>query len=148
MKTIQRSVDAACNPEALYDFILDLSRGPEWNHGMRDVRNVNGRGVGATSEWTYRMGDVDLDVRSETIVADRPSRIVMRTTGGAFSEWTYRIDPSPIGARITLHVAYEIPPTVKSRVAESLLLNRNARDVEMLLENVKDLVEHEAGALV
>lgn len=147
MKTIQRSVDAACPPEALYATILDLARAPEWNPAVRDVRNVHGLGVGATSEWTYRMAGVDLDLRCTTVAAEWPSRIVVRTSGAAYGEWTWRIDPTPIGARVTLHVAYEVPAPVARRVPEGPLQSGNVRDVERLLENVKDLVEHGAMAL-
>lgn len=148
MHTIQRRVDVASAPQALYDVLLDLARAPEWNQSLRNVHHVHGLGVGATSEATYRMAGVDLDVHNTTLAAEWPSRIVVRATGAAWCEWAWRIEPTPIGARLTLHVAYEIPEAVRGQVGERLLFSRNVRDVEMQLEHVKDLVEREVHTFV
>jgi len=112
---------------------------------MVSVSNVVPREGGASDfDWVYKMGGVPLHGHCYVEQA-RPTDIVrFRTEGGVMSSFVWRYaGMNGSGTRLTVDVEYTIPTPVIGKLAEALVEKSNERDLDALLRNTKDRLEHE-----
>jgi uncharacterized membrane protein len=144
MKTIKKSVRIQAAPSAVYSYLVDANNMPRWLSSMEEIRNIKGKGVGQTYDWTYKMIGVHLK-GSTKVLADEPNKLrKTQTKGGANSTWTFAIEPDGKFAKLNLTIDYEIPVPVLGKLAEKLVVKHNEREAEASLEHLKDLVEDQA----
>jgi len=141
MESIKTQADIAAPVERVFAYLEDPRNDTEWLPSLLEVRNITGSGEGQRHEWTYRMAGLKLDGES-TIVEHVPhERLVMKTKGGAESTWTVQLTPSSLGTRLDLTVDYTVPLPVLGKIAEKVIVRRNAREIEMAAQNIKDQCE-------
>jgi hypothetical protein len=66
---------------------------------------------------------------------------VHESKGGIASTWTTTLEPRADGTELTIQIEYAIPVPVLGRLAEKLVVKRDARELEEALKNVKETVE-------
>ncbi len=144
------------NPEAVYDYVADLTRHGEWAGTLGSVtRTTEGPvAVGATYRAEERMrpggkaGDVTF---SEITALDPPRRIAWKArtepTSGPLamrSEWEFLVEPEGAGCRVTQRMRFD-PPNVMSRVVLAIftpvadLLGGMGASPKMVRKNVERL---------
>lgn len=131
-----------CAPvERVFAYVDDPQTLVEWLPGMVEIRNVIGSGVGQQQEWTYKMAGVPL--RGQAVVVEHVpgSHAVHQTIGMIQSTFAYTVEPHEEGTLLTLEVEYSVPVPVLGRLAEHIILARNAREFELALTNVKETLE-------
>jgi hypothetical protein len=86
-----------------------------------------------------------LGVRSkntaETIEYHAKERTVTKTRGGIESTVIWMYQPEAGGTRVTFEGEYTVPVPVLGRVAEAFVIKANEREIELLLNNLKDRME-------
>ena len=105
----------------------------------RDVQRLpNG---GKQWQWTFKMAGVRFEGVSEDIEWVTNQRVVSKTTGGIQStfHWTYQSEDG--GTRVTVEVEYTVPIPVLGKLAENLVVRMNDNEMEMLLDNMKAVME-------
>jgi hypothetical protein len=106
-----------------------------------EVRDVIGTGEGQQYGWTYKYVGLLLTGQS-TVVEYVPNELsVHQTIGTINSVWTFRVEPHEDVTTLTLDVEYEIPIPVLGKLAEHLVVRRDARSLEVALANVKEFLE-------
>ncbi len=114
---------------------------PEWLPSLVEVRDVTGAGVGQKFAWTYEMAGLRFDGKSTVTEYAAGERSVHESRGGIASTWRTTLEPRADGTRLTIEVDYTIPVPVLGRLAEKLVVKRDARELEEALQNVKRTVE-------
>jgi uncharacterized protein YndB with AHSA1/START domain len=132
-------IDAS--PEKVFDIYADVNRLPEWEVGIREVKDVTGPGDRVGTTYAVRYGP--FSSRSEVVEAKRPRRLVTRTSGvfGLRGLGTSNLTPEGRGTR--LDILYEtVWPYRWLGVLEKAMFNPGTLERE--LDNLKALVEREA----
>jgi hypothetical protein len=131
--------------DTVFAYVDEPMRLAEWLPHIVEVRNVLGTGAGQQFEWTAKMAGLVLRGQS-TVIEHVPNHCaVHQTIGMVNSTFGYTVEPRPEGTALTLESEYSIPMPVLGRLAERVVLNRNVREFELALVNVKETLESEAG---
>jgi len=114
---------------------------PVWLPSIVEVRDVIGVGAGQQFEWTAKMAGLLL--RGQTTVIEHvPDECgVHQTIGMVHSTFGYYVEPQGEGTALSIEIEYSVPVPVIGRLAERVLLRRNAREFEVGLVTIKDLME-------
>lgn len=127
--------------DQVFAFVDDPRTLTEWLPGMVAVHNVNGRAEGQQHEWTYEMAGVPLRGQAVVVEHVRNSRAVHQSIGMVHATFAYDVEVCAEGTRLTLEVEYTVPAPVLGRLAEKIVIARNARELDLALKNVKDALE-------
>jgi uncharacterized membrane protein len=141
MATITRSIDINAPVEKVFTYLIDPTSGPEWMVSMMEVSNVSGSGVGQRYNWKYKMIGIPFEGES-TVTEQVPNeRGVVENKGGIPSTFSWTFTPVEGGTRLDLEVDYTIPVPVLGKMAEKLVLNRNEREADLWMQNLKQKLE-------
>lgn len=127
--------------DRVFAFVDDPRTLTEWLPGMVSVRNVKGMAEGQQHEWTYEMAGVPLRGQAVVVEHVQNSRATHQSIGMVHATFTYSVEAHVEGTRLTLEVEYTVPPLVLGRLAEHIVIARNARELELALKNAKKAVE-------
>jgi uncharacterized membrane protein len=149
MYKIQRTIDIKAPVQRVYDFLNQPTNLPSIWPNLGSVSNIVPRPGGAHDfDWVYKMAGVQL--RGHTSVVDaQPGKFVrLRNEGGIPStfHWTYA-GHDGLGTRLSVEVEYAIPAPVIGKMAEALVAKLNERDLDTLLANLKDVMQHGTGSI-
>ena len=149
MPPIVSSFEIARPPDAVYAYVTDPSRFPQWQDDVVRVRVEGGRpaGVGARFKTTRRIGRVEQTTIQEITQVTPPRSWACRGVDGPFRP-SAAITVEPIGdgtrSRVTIALDFEgrgigklLPLEVIRRMA--------ARTASRSYRNLKDLLERDAG---
>jgi hypothetical protein len=115
---------------------------PIWLPTMVEVRDVIGTGAGQQFEWTSRMAGSLL--RGQSTVIEHVPNVhgLHQSIGMVNSTFGYTVEPHEDGASLTVEIQYLVPVPVLGKLAERVLLRRNAREFEVGIVTIKDVLEH------
>ena len=142
MASWKNSVVIAAPADRVFAYVDDPTNLPIWLPTMVEVRNVIGTGAGQQFEWTSKMAGSLL--RGQTTVVEHvPNAHGLHQTIGMVScMFGYTVDPQDDGATLSIEIEYSVPVPVLGRLAERVLLRRNAREFEVGIVTIKDVLEH------
>ncbi|HUG88071.1 MAG TPA: SRPBCC family protein [Actinomycetota bacterium] len=148
MTTIHRDTVVQADPERCFDFIADPSLAPLFLSSLYSITpiEVEPRGKGNRWGFEYDMFGVPVRGESECIEFDRPSRYVWRSdpaTSTIETTFSYGFEPADGGTRVSLDVAYEVPPEVLGgKIADKLVVERmNEHEADAAINNLKVVLE-------
>lgn len=141
MQRVDQSIEINAPVGAVYDYLKDPNHLVEWMTSLTEVRNIEGEGVGQTYEWTYRMVGVPLKGRTTVLEDVRNERFKTETSGGVTSTWVFEMKSDGDSTTLRMQIEYTIPVPVLGKLAEKLVVNRNQREAETNLANIKDVIE-------
>jgi uncharacterized protein YndB with AHSA1/START domain len=112
MPPIVSHIEIARPPDAVYAYVTDPSRFPEWQHDVVRVRVQGGRppGVGSRFTTTRRIGRVEQTTTQEVMAADPPRSWAARGVDGPFrpsAEVTVEPLAGGAGSRVTFALDFE-----------------------------------------
>ncbi|MFW2387857.1 MAG: SRPBCC family protein [Polyangiales bacterium] len=141
MRSWKSSIQIDAPADRVFAYVDDPKAMPEWFPSLVEVHNVIGAGEGQQEEWTYKLAGILL--RGEaTVVEHVPNqRAVHQTIGMGHGTVGYSVERHDEGTTLTLEIEYEIPIPVLGRMAERLTIQRNAREFELALINVREALE-------
>jgi uncharacterized membrane protein len=131
--TVEESVVVERAPEAVYDFVADLERGPEWQASLESVDVARGVEVrtfaGHRREASFRVTE-----------QDRPERLAIESRAGPVRvNAVFAFTPIGEGTRVDLRLDAELGGA--ARLAAAMLRGRMAREARQNLERLSDLLE-------
>jgi uncharacterized membrane protein len=144
MHKFLRTIDIKAPVQRVYDFVNQPTNLPSIWPNLVAVSNVVARSNGAHDfDWIFKM--VGLQFKGHTSAEEaQPGKLGrFRNEGGIPStfKWTYAgLDGA--GTRLTLEVEYAMPATAIGKIAEALVAKINERDLDVMLANLKDVMEH------
>jgi hypothetical protein len=115
---------------------------------MVAVSNVVAKPGGASDfDWVFKMAGVQFKghTKVEEAVSGRLARFRNDGIPSTF-RWTYSgLDGS--GTRLDLEVEYTMPTSVIGKITEAIVAKINDRDLDTMLSNLKDVMEHTTAAV-
>jgi len=141
MKFLKNSVVISAPTDRVLTYVNDPTTMVDWVPTMMEIRDVIGTGEGQQYGWTYKYVGLLLTGQSTVVEYVPNEHSVHQTIGTINSVWTFRVEPHEDGTRLTLDVEYEIPMPVLGKLAEHLVVRRDARALVWALANVKELLE-------
>jgi len=148
MQKIQRTIDIKAPVQRVYEFVHQPNNLPSIWPNMVSVSNVVARPGGAHDfDWVFKM--VGVHFKGHCAVEEaQPGKLVrVRNESGIPSTflWTYS-GTNGSGTRLSLTVEYAMPTPVIGKIAEVLAAKINERDLDNMLANLKDVMEHSTTA--
>lgn len=141
MASISRSTVVNAPPDLVFAYATEPTALAEWLPSMVEVHNVVGTGAGQQYEWTYKMAGMLLRGQSIVVEYDRGKCAVHQSIGTINSTWTLTFESHEEGTLFTAKVEYLVPVPVLGKLAEKIAINRDARDLALGFENVKERLE-------
>lgn len=145
MQTITRDVKVHAPLERVFSFLVDPHNLSEiWPSivDVKSVKKVKNRD-GFKFNWNYKMSDVEFEGKCETIEYIPNERIAIKSTKGLDSTITWTLKPAGQETQVNLKFEYQIPASVLKQMDESTVIEENEREVDAMLENLKDRLELE-----
>lgn len=144
MAKIKNSIDIDAPVEQVYEFMTDPNNLPNVWPSMLDVSNVERKEDGSHSfDWIYKMAGMKFEGHSDTVEVERNKRVVAKNQRGIPSTFNYLYEKRDGGCKLTVEVDYGVPDKLLSKLAEPILVRINEHESEILLKNVKAVMEHE-----
>jgi hypothetical protein len=141
MASWKNSIVIQAPVDSVFAYVDEPMRLGEWLPSIIEVRDVIGTGAGQQFEWTAKMAGLLLRGQS-TVIEHVPNHCgVHQTIGMVSSTFGYTVEPCAEGTTLTLEIEYNIPIPLIGRLAERVLINRNTREFELALINVKETLE-------
>ena len=143
MASLKKSVVIGASVEDVFAYVSEPAAMPEWHPNLVEVRDVIGTGAGQQYNWTFKYVGVLLHGQT-TVVEYVPNEFVVHQSIGKIeSTWTLSVEPHGKDAKFTIEVEYTIPVPVPvlGKLAEHLIVKRDARTLEMALTNVQETLE-------
>jgi uncharacterized membrane protein len=141
MATIANSIHIEAPVDKVFAYVTDPMNLPEWMVGIMEVNDVTGVDVGQHYRWKYKM--VGIPLQGESTITERVpnERSVTVNKGAVASTFVFTFAAHQGGTKVDLNVDYTIPMPVLGDLAEKLVHNRNRREMEMSMENIKERME-------
>lgn len=141
MKFVKNHAVIEARSDRVLAYVNDPTMMVDWIPHMMEIRDVIGTGEGLQYGWTYKYVGLLLTGQS-TVVEYVPNELCVHQTIGAInSVLTCRVEPHEEGTRLTIDVEYGIPIPVLRKLAEHLVVRRDARELKAMVANVKELLE-------
>lgn len=145
MSRVEREIEIARPPEAVYDAVMDPDRLGEWVSIHRRLKEVSDRPLaeGSTLRQTLRLAHKNFDVRWTVVEAARPERVRWEGRGPAGSRATveYGFEQVDGATRFNYANEFHAPGGPLGRVAERALGGTTEREAERTLEALKRYLE-------
>jgi uncharacterized membrane protein len=142
MRSQTKSVVVNAPVDRVYAYLDDPIHMPEFWPSLIEIKDVhtlpNG---GHSNRWTYKMAGVRLEGTSEDVEHIRNERIVAKTKGGVDSTQTWELEPEGDETKVTFKVDYTVPVPVLGKLAEAAIVKLNDHEGDVVMENLKTLVE-------
>ena len=145
MQTITRDVKVHAPLERVFSFLVDPHNLSEiWPSivDVKSVKKVKNRD-GFKFNWNYKMSDVEFEGKCETIEYIPNERIAIKSTKGLDSTITWTLKPAGQETQVNLKFEYQIPASVLKQMDEQTVIEENEREVDVMLENLKNRLELE-----
>jgi len=145
MQTITRDVVVIAPVEKVFSFLLDPHNLAEIWPSIIEVKSVKKarNNDGFKFNWDYKMAGVEFDGKCETIEYISNERIAIKSTKGLDSTLTWSLSPVGENTHITLQFEYQIPASVLKQLEEEAVVQENEREVDAMIQNLKDRLELE-----
>ena len=134
---------------AVFEVLRTPARRPEWMTNLHEVRNVTGQGLDDSWEYTYTMLGRPFTGKIAFRELEAPRSMKLEVTGGIEGMQEWLLTTMPDGTTVLRFTFdYTVPMQLGGMITDKLFIERqNERQMRTALENLKQLVEHDHGAL-
>ena len=142
MAKVEKTITINAPVENIFSYISDPTNLPEFWPSLVEIKDVQPLPNGGHSfRFVYKMVGVRLEGTSEDTEFAVNQRNVNKTKGAIESTITAEFQPEDDGTKMTLELEYIVPIPVLGKVAEAIIIKANEREFELMLANLKDMVE-------
>jgi uncharacterized protein YndB with AHSA1/START domain len=139
--SLTKSVVVGAPPDRVFAYVTDPMKMAEWIPAMVEIRDLIGSGEGQQFGWTYKYVGLLLTGQTTVVEYVQDECFVLQSIGTISSVWTMLVTPHEDGSTFTCELEYNIPIPVLGKLAEHLVLKRDARTIELALTNAKEIIE-------
>lgn len=142
MLTIERTVCVTAPPDRIFDFVEDVRHLPEFCPSVLRVTDVRPLPIGGHHcHFVYELAGSTLEGDADTIEHVGNRKRVDRLTGEVEGTFEWSIRPHNGTSAIDLKIAYVPPKELLAALGEPELRTLNEREAELVLANLKALLE-------
>jgi hypothetical protein len=125
--------------ERVFDLLVDPGHLSKVNPDITITSHSAAAVGGFDMDWEYRFGALTLNGQSTVVEFDRPSRLIIDTSGGIPSRWMWSLCECEQGTALSLELEYTVPKQLA--FLGKLLERQNERSVETQIANLTLLAE-------
>src|SRR5690349_10615010 len=110
MSFVEQEITIAAAPEKVFQALLAVEQAPQWIANLEEVRNVTGRAVGDSFDWTFRM--TGLPFKGKTVFTSVVTNQHLREEGSGdlTNAWDWKLEPTRDGGtHIRVGIEYTVP---------------------------------------
>lgn len=145
MATIIEEITVNSYVGTVFDFLLKPGNLLRVWPSLVNIKSENAIPSGGYSfYWQYRMGGILLSGTGKHTDVALNNWIVVETTGAIFCKITFALRSEGNHTKLFMTVDYKIPIPVLGWLAENTIVKMNEDEVDMILVNIKHLLENEA----
>ena len=145
MKRIDLTIDIELPPDAVWDYVTDLRRTPEWRTTIRSIEPPEQLAVGAPFTGTTRLLGRTWHWQLEIVALDPPRHFsYVVTEGVATPTVDYVVEPLQAGTRFTMSGRIDDMGVV-ARLLTPFALRALRRETRLHLDNLKARLERPGG---
>lgn len=144
MTTVTSSITINRPIQEVFEYMASPRNGPAFTPNLNENTNIvpENPGLGQTFDWRFNVLGIDLQGTAEVTEYSSPNQVVITSKGAADSTWTYTLNEDQGVSTATVRLDYELSLTALQRIANTLLIKRQAQDtVDQMLKNLKTLLE-------
>ena len=143
MARVAKSVVITNKADRIIDYIADVKNHPAFLGPLKTISNVNGdpKKAGTSWDWTFVMAGVEFSGRAETVKYESGKQFSFKTTTGIQSTVTYSAEPQGNGAKVSIDVTYDVPPSLLSKMQAGVVEKVNEADGARAVENLKTILD-------
>jgi uncharacterized membrane protein len=144
MSSVEHEIFVNVPVDTVFEALMRVEEAPRWMVGLEEVRNLTGRKVGDSFDWTFKMAGKLTFRGKTTFAAIEPNRYLREEGSGDLTNaWDWRLMPDMSGTRIKVRVDYVVPGgAVFGAIADKLFVERqNQKDLEQSLLNLQKILE-------
>ena len=142
MAKLERSITINAPVEKVFDYMQIPTNLPEIWPSMVEAKDVERLPNGGNSfRWVYKMAGMHFEGTSVDTEVVANERVVSETRGGIEGDmmWTFELEDP--GTKVTSRIEYTVPIPVLGKLAERVVVKMNERESEVLLANLKAVME-------
>jgi uncharacterized protein YndB with AHSA1/START domain len=142
---LEREVEVDRPPEAVFDYLSDLSHLPAWQPGIQLAEQTTPGPVGPGTRFRMivRGPTGPIEATGEIVDFERPRRIGLQSLSGPV-DLSGSLDFQPSGGGTRLRIAASIEPKGMLRFMEAMIKGTIEKDLPAALESLRDHLEREA----
>jgi uncharacterized membrane protein len=152
MPAVEQWIDIAAPLPVVYDFVTSYpERMAEWWPPIELQERVTPppTALGSISRYVYDMMGVKIKGEHQIIELVENHRLLVKTISGIDSVFDFHFMPIDGGTRLSIRVQYRLPGSVLGQLMNRAAIEqKNLRDLQQGLENLKRLVEAAASSVV
>jgi carbon monoxide dehydrogenase subunit G len=142
---VERTVDIAAAPQAVYDVVMDPARLEEWvtiHHHLEDAPNGRLR-KGSKMTQCLKLAGKKFNVRWTVVENDPCVRVVWEGRGpvASHARVVYELEGNSDGTRFRYLNEYDLPGGALGRIAGRAVSRVTQKELEGSLQRLKSLVE-------
>ena len=151
MPQINITEHIAAPPAAVWTFMSDLHRIPEWFVGTKEMLSISTEQVGAGTEYREltQLGPSTSETTWRITTFRAPSVQIHESHSAVMNAvLTMTVEPEGSGTRLTYQAAYHLLPMLRPLgwLLELVIHRRSTNDVRRSLQTAKRIIEQEAAA--
>lgn len=151
MPQINITEHIAAPPAAVWTFMSDLHRIPEWFVGAKEMLSISTEQVGAGTEYREltQLGPSTSETTWRITTFRAPSVQIHESHSAVMNGvLTMTVEPEGSGTRLTYQAAYHLLPMLRPLgwLLEVVIHRRSTNDVRRSLQTAKRIIEQEAAA--
>ena len=142
MAKVEKTITINAPVEKVFGYFDEPTNLPEIWPSMVEVKDVQRLPNGGTSfRFMYKAAGILLESTSEDTEYVANQRMVSKRKGGIESTTTVMFQPEAGGTKVTFEAEYTMPIPVLGKIAEAVAVKANEREIELMLANLKDMME-------
>lgn len=143
MARITRSIHIRAPVADIFSYMSDPASQLEWLPGIREVRDIRGKGASQRYGWTYKMAGVAFKGQAyiTEYIPDRQRAYI--TTGGISSSWLWTYAAEPEGTSVAVSIEYAVPVPALGTAWEQIWIRQNEKEADLAINKLKEIMETE-----
>jgi carbon monoxide dehydrogenase subunit G len=142
MTKLTKTINIEAPVDKVFDVIIEPTNLIEVWPSLVETHDIERLPNGGTKfNWKYKMAGMTFDGISEDIEVIDGKRVFSKTEGGIPGTVTWTTEQEEQGTKVTFETDYIIPVPVLGKLAENIVVKANEREINTLLENLKDRLE-------
>jgi uncharacterized membrane protein len=148
MPKVEQSIEIHAPISEVYNFIANQpERMVDWWPPIEVQERVTPAPtvLGSKSRYVYNMMGVKISGQHEVMALNTNQHLLVKTISGIDSSFDFTFQPSASGTKLTIRVDYTMPGSVLGQLLNKIAIeDKNKRDLEEGLQNLKRIIESEA----
>ncbi len=141
MAEVSDTIHVGAPPEEVFEFMDDPENQVAVTPSLSAVENVEELLKGRRVEYVYSMAGATMHGTVETVEYDPPNLMLWTLDGTIEGQIRQEFEPEDGGTLVTYAAEYTVPVPALKGLAEPVVERYNRREVQTILENLKDAVE-------